>query len=113
MYLLESLRVESFLGLFKTIEYFSVVVLHYLNPVALALVARFVALNLVLCILDSCLQLLLFVVELVLKGKEMLVQGDAVSQKRFIATRLILLVDLLVLKHLDLVLHGGDLTMQV
>ena len=79
----------------------------------LALVAGLVALDLILRILHTRLQLLLLVVELVFQGQEVLVQGNTVTQKRFIATCLVLLVDLLVLEHLDLVLHRSDLSMQI
>lgn len=80
---------------------------------ALILVRSFVALNLRLGILDFSLELLLLVVEFVLEGQKVLIQGDAVTQKRFIATRLVFLVDLAVLEELDLVLHRGDLLVQV
>lgn len=43
----------------------------------------------------------------------MLVERDSVTKERFIATGFVLLVDLLVLEELDLLLHGGDLTLQV
>ena len=43
----------------------------------------------------------------------MLIEGDTVSQERLIAIGLVLLVDLLVLKQLDLGLHGGDLLVEI
>ena len=43
----------------------------------------------------------------------MLVQGDSVTQKRFIATRLVFLINLAILKEFDLVLHSGNLLVQV
>ena len=79
----------------------------------LAFVAGLVALDLILSILHTRLQLLLLIVKLVLQCKEVLIQGDTVTQKRFIAACLVLLVNLLILEHLDLVLHGGNLAMQV
>ena len=89
------------------------VVLHDLNSVALVLVVRFVALDVVLGLLDARLELFLLVVELVLKGQEVLIEWNTVSQKRFIAASLVLLVDLLVLEQLDRSLHRCNLPMQV
>ena len=43
----------------------------------------------------------------------MLVKRDAVAQKRFIPTSLVLLIDLAILEELDLVLHSGDLLVKV
>ena len=112
-HLLESLRVKPVLGLLKAIHHFAVVVLHDFDAVTLALVAGLVALDLILSVLHTRLQLLLLIVKLVLQCKEVLVQRDTVTQKRFIAACLVLLVNLLILEHLDLVLHGGNLAMQV
>ena len=64
-------------------------------------------------VLDACLEFLLLVVELVLKRQEMLIEWDSISEKRFIATSLVLLVHFLILQELDLGLHGGDLLMEV
>lgn len=80
---------------------------------ALVLIRCFVALDLGLRIPDFRLKLLLLVVKFVLEGQEVLIQRDAVTQKRFIATRLVFLVDLAVFEELDLVLHRGDLLVQV
>ena len=89
------------------------VVLHDLNSVALVLVVGFVTLNVILGLLDARLELFLLVVELVLKGQEVLVEWNTVSQKRFIAASLVLLIDLLVLEQLDRSLHRRDLSVQV
>ena len=43
----------------------------------------------------------------------MLVEWNAVAQERFIATGLVLLIDLLIFEQLDLALHRGDLLVQV
>ena len=43
----------------------------------------------------------------------MFIQRNTVAEKRFIATSLVLLVDLLVFEELDGGLHGGDLLVQV
>ena len=80
---------------------------------SLALIAGLISLDLILGILDASLQLFLLIVKLVLQGQEMLIQRNAIAQKRFIAASLILLIDLLVLEHLDLILHSGDLPVQV
>ena len=80
---------------------------------ALVLVGGLVTLDLSLSIPHFLLELLLLVVEFVLKGKEMLIKRDSVTEKRFIATGLILLVHLAVLEEFDLLLHGGDLLVQI
>ena len=103
----------TILRLFKPPEDTLEVVLHDLNAMALVLVTSLVALNLVLCVFDPRLQLLLLVVKFVLEGQEMLIERDTVPQERLIAACLILLIDLLVLEELDLRLHGGDLLVQV
>ena len=89
------------------------VILHDFNPVALILVVCFVTLDFILGLLDAGLQFFLLVVELVLKGQEVLIEWNAVSKKRFIAAGLVLLVNLLVLEQLDRRLHRCDLTVQV
>jgi len=89
------------------------VVLHDFDPVALVLVAGLVALNVVFGILNARLELLLLVVEFVLERQEVFVEGNTVAKKRFIATGLILLVDLLVFEELDAGLHGGNLFVEV
>ena len=43
----------------------------------------------------------------------MLVERNTISQKRFIATSLVLLINLLIFQELDLVLHSSDLLVQV
>lgn len=80
---------------------------------ALLVIVSLVTLDLVLSLLDSRLELLLLVVKLVLQGQEVLIQGNTVAQERFIATRLILLVHLLVLQQLNRCLHRRDLPLQV
>ena len=97
------------LSFLKSIEHFSVVVLKHFDSVTLVLVRCLVAINLILSVLYASFELLLLVVELVLEGQEMLVEGDAVAEERFIATGLVLLVDLLIFEQLDLALHSGDL----
>lgn len=68
---------------------------------ALVLIVGLITLNFVLGLLDSCLELLLLVVKLVLQGQEVLIQRNTVAKERFIATCLVLLVNLLVLQQLD------------
>lgn len=80
---------------------------------ALVLIAGLITLNFGLGVLDLGFELLLFVVELVLQGQEVLIQGDAVAQERFIPASLIFLVHLSVLQELDLMLHSGDLLVEV
>ena len=89
------------------------VVLHDLDSVALVLIVRLVTLDIVLGLLDAGLELFLLVVKLVLKSQEVLVKWNTVSQKRFIAASLVLLVDLLVLEQLDRRLHSRNLPVQV
>jgi hypothetical protein len=55
----------------------------------------------------------LFVVKFVFQSQEVLVEGDAVSQKSFIAAGLVLLINLFLLEQLDLVLHINDLFLEV
>jgi len=54
-----------------------------------------------------------FIVEFVFQGQEMLVQRDLVPQERLISRSAIFLLDLLLLEHLNLSLHGSDLPLQV
>ena len=70
-------------------------------------------LDLCLFALDFILKVVLLVIEFVFESQEVLVERDSVSEERFVATSLILLVDFAVLQHLDLSLHGGDLFLQV
>ena len=70
-------------------------------------------LDFTLSVLDAGLELLLLVVEFVLKRQEMLIEGDTITEKRFIATSLVLLVNLLIFQELDLSLHSGDLLVKV
>ena len=90
-----------------------VVILHDIDPVALLIVVLLVTLNLILSLLDSRLELLLLIVKFVLQGQEVLVQRNTVTQERFIATSLVLLVDLLVFQQLDRRFHCRDLSLQV
>lgn len=108
-----SFLIGALLGVFEALQNFPVVVLHHFNPVALVLVRSFVAFDLLFLVSDSSFELFLLIVELVLKSEEMLIERDAIPQKRFIATCLILLVHLLSLEQLDLSLHSGDLSLQV
>ena len=77
------------------------------------LVGGFVALDLILSSFHSSSQLLLLVIEFVFESQEVFIERDTVTEKRFIATSLILLVDFLVLEHFDLGLHGSDLLVEV
>ena len=79
----------------------------------LVLVRGLIALDLLLSVPNTALQLLLLVIELVFERKEVLIERDTVSQERLIAIGLVLLIDLLVLQQLDLGLHGGDLLVEV
>ena len=54
--------------LLEAILNLSEVVLHYFDPVTLVFVVGFVTLDVILGLLDTGLQLLLLIVELVLKG---------------------------------------------
>lgn len=54
-----------------------------------------------------------FIVEFVFQGQEMLVQRDLVPQERLISRSAIFLLNLLLLEHLNLSLHGSDLPLQV
>lgn len=62
---------------------------------------------------DLIFQITLFIVEFVLEGQEMLIQGNPVSQKRFIATSLVLLVNLSLFEQFDLSLHSGNLFLEI
>ena len=77
------------------------------------LVGGFVALDLILSSFHSSSQLLLLVIEFVFESQEVFIERDTVTEKRFIATSLILLIDFLVLEHFDLGLHGSDLLVEV
>lgn len=100
------LSLITYLVLFKTI-------VHDFDTVALVLVRCLIALNLVLSIADSSFELLLLVVELVFQSQEMLVKRDSITEKRFIATCLVLLIDFLVFKQLDLSFHGRNLLVEI
>ena len=77
------------------------------------IVRGFITLDFALSSSDSLLEVFLLVVEFVLQGQEMLVKRDAVTQERFIARGLVLLIDFTVLEQLDLLLHGGDLLVKI
>ena len=112
-HLLEGLLISALLGLFVAVKHLSVIVLHNLDTVTLVLIGSLVSFDIGLCVLDLSLEFFLFVVKLVLQSQEVLIQRNTVSQERFIATSLVLLVNFLVLKELDLVLHCGDLLVQI
>jgi len=95
--------------LLEAIENLAVIVLHHFNSVSLVLIGRLVSFDLILCVFDSVFEFFLLVVELVFQGQKVLIQGNTVSQKRFIATCLVLLVDFLIFQKFDLRLHSGDL----
>lgn len=88
-------------------------IVHDFNAVALVLVRCLIALNFVLSIADSSFELLLLVVELVFQGQEMLVKRDSITEKRFITTGLILLIDFLIFEQLDLSFHGCNLLVEI
>ena len=111
--LLEGFLVCSLLGVLKTVHIFLVVGLHDLDLVTLVLIRGLIALNLLLSVPHTAIQLLLLVIELVFERQEVLIEGDTVSQERLIAIGLVLLVDLLVLQQLDLCFHSGDLLVEV
>lgn len=113
LHLLKGLNLSSLFGVFEALQDLAEIVLHDLDPVALVVIGGLVTLDFILRVLDSGLELLLLVVELVFKRQEVLVERDAIAQERFIPTRLVLLVDLLVLEQFDLRLHRGDLLVQV
>ena len=113
MYLLEKLIVGALFGIIEPIHHFSVVVLHHLNSVSLVFIRDFIHVDLVLLGLLPCFQLFLLVIELVLKSQKVLIQRDSISEERFIARSLVLLVDFLVLEQLDLSLHRCNLLVQV
>ena len=112
-YLLEGLGIGATLGLLVAVEHLAVVVLHHLDAVPLVFVRGLVALDLAHRVLNLSLELLLFVVEFVFQGQEVLIERDAITEKRFVAASLVLLVDFAVLEQLDLGLHRGDLLVQV
>jgi len=92
----ESLGLSSIFCFFKSGEQALVVVLHYFDAMAFIFVRSFISFNLILSILYARLELFLLVIKLVLQGQKMFIKRNAIAQKRFIATRLILLVDFLV-----------------
>ena len=83
------------------------------NLVTLDFILTAFFVNFLLLGLPFLLQLGLLVVELVLKRQEVLVQRDSVSEERFISGSFVFLINLTVLKLLDLQLHRGDLLLQV
>lgn len=99
--------------LFKALLEPREVLFHDVDSVPLVFIGELVTLNLILGILNTRLELLLLVVELVLEGQEMLIQRNSISQKRFIAASLVLLVHFLVFQQLDGGLHRRDLLVQV
>lgn len=112
-HLREILVIRPFLVFLESILNLSEVILHDFDPVALVLVAGFVPLDIVFCVLDACLELLLLVIELVLESQEVFIERNAIAKKRFIATGLVFLVYLLVFEEFNAGLHGGDLLVEV
>ena len=108
-----NLCIHALFVIFEAVLELGVVSLHDFDSVPLVIIGGLVTLNLILGILNTRLELLLLVVELVLESQEMLIQRNSISQKRFIAASLILLVHFLVLQQLDGGLHRRDLLVQV
>ena len=71
------------------------------------------AVNFIFLPLALFVKLSLFVVVLVFESQEVLIERDTISKQRFIAGRLIFLVNLPILELLDLQLHSRDLLLQV
>ena len=108
-----NLRLHKLFVIFKALLEPREVSLHDFDSVPLVFIGELVTLNLILGILNTRLELLLLVVELVLEGQEVLIQRNSISQKRFIAASLVLLVHFLVFQQLDGGLHRRDLLVQV
>ena len=109
----EELVLRTVLIILEPAQYALVIVLHDLDPVALVLVTGLVSIDLILSVFDASLQFFLLIVELVFKRQEVLVEWDTVPEQGLVTTRLILLVDLLVLEELDLRFHGRNLLVKV
>jgi hypothetical protein len=62
---------------------------------------------------DLLLQVVLLIVEFILKGKEMLVKRDTVPKESLITASFVLLINLAVLQKLDLRLHQHNLSLHV
>ena len=90
-----------------------VLLLENLDLVLLADVAVRVMLHLLLQRQSLLLERALLVVELALQGEEVLVERDAVAQKRFVTRSFVLLVDLAIFQKLDLRFHSSDLLLQI
>lgn len=98
---------------FEAVQNLAIVILHDLDAVSLVLIGSLIILNILLHCTDTLLHILLLVVELIFEGQEVLIQRNAIAKQSFIATSLILLVDLLLLQQLDLGFHRGDLLVQI
>ncbi len=83
------------------------------NPVLLGIVFFLRALHLILSSSKLLFKSVLFIVEFILQSKEVFVERDTVSEERFIAGSLVLLVDFSVLKQLYFCFHGCDLLLKV
>ena len=83
------------------------------NPVFLGIVFLLSALHLILSGSKLLFKSVLFIVEFILQSKEVFVERDTVSEERFIAGSLVLLVDFSVLKQLYFCFHGCDLLLKV
>ena len=84
-----------------------------LYPVLLGIVFLLGALHLLLSSSELFFKSVLFIVEFIFEGEEVFVERDTVSEERFIARSLILLVDLSILEQLDFGFHSGDLLLKV
>jgi len=83
------------------------------NPVLLGIVFFLSALHLILSRSKLLFKSILFVVEFILQSQEVFVERDTVSEERFIAGSLVLLVDFSVFKELYFCFHGCDLFLKV
>ena len=85
--------------------------LQYVDAMSGSVILVLILLNFIFLQLDLFLELSLLVVEFILQSQEMFVKRNTVTEERFIAACLVLLIDFLVLEQLDFSLHDGDLTL--
>lgn len=83
------------------------------NPVLLGIVFFLSALHLILGSSKLLFKSVLFIVEFILKSKEVFVERDTVSEERFIAGSLVFLINFSVLKQLYFCFHSCDLLLKV
>ena len=83
------------------------------DPVFLGIVFFLGALHLFLGCSKLLFKRVLFVVEFIFQSEEVFVERDTVSEKRFIARSLVLLVDFSVFKQLYFGFHSCDLLLKV